>query len=100
MLKIVLPDCQTVTNGDLDLSVLERFGSVQYYPLSSKEQVAERICDADIVLCNKSPMTAETLRHAEKLRYKMCIRDRHEHAGQFFSQSFRVPPFRLFDSAG
>ncbi|MGI6260556.1 MAG: D-2-hydroxyacid dehydrogenase [Acutalibacteraceae bacterium] len=69
MLKIVLPDCQTVTNGDLDLSVLERFGSVQYYPLSSKEQVAERICDADIVLCNKSPMTAETLRHAEKLRY-------------------------------
>lgn len=69
MLKIVLPDCQTLTNGDLDLTTLERFGSVEYYPLSTREQVTERIRDADIVLCNKTPMDAETLRFATHLRY-------------------------------
>lgn len=69
MLKIVLPDCQTVTNGDLDLTALERFGHVEYYPLTAREQVAERIREADIVLCNKVPMDAETLRFADRLRY-------------------------------
>lgn len=69
MLKIVMPDCQTITNGDLDLTVLERFGSVEYYPLTARDQVAERIREADIVLCNKTPMDAETLRFADRLRY-------------------------------
>lgn len=69
MLDIVLPDCKTVTNGDLDLTVLERFGKVTYYPLTSRGEAAERFRGADVVLCNKTPMDASTLRCADRLRY-------------------------------
>lgn len=52
--NIVLTDCNTVNAGDLDLKVLEEFGNVTYYPETSKEQIAERIKDADIVILNKT----------------------------------------------
>ena len=53
-LKIVLTDCETVSANDLDLSVLEKFGEVTYYPDTPKELIAERIKDANIVICNKT----------------------------------------------
>ncbi len=52
--NIVLTDCATVTSGDLDLSILESLGNVTYYKETSPEQTAERIKDADIVICNKT----------------------------------------------
>lgn len=68
-MKIVLPDIKTLTDGDLDLSVLDRFGEVIAYPLTRYEEIAERIADADVVLCNKTRMNAETLKDARKLKY-------------------------------
>jgi len=67
--KIVLTDAQTVTNGDLDLSVFEKYGDVTVYPLTSKEQTAERIADADCVLLNKTVMDEAVLSQAKKLKY-------------------------------
>lgn len=68
-MKIVLPDAQTVTNGDLDLSVLEEFGEVVCYPTSTPEELTLRVADADAVLCNKTRLNRETLRLADHLRY-------------------------------
>ncbi|MBR5871452.1 MAG: D-2-hydroxyacid dehydrogenase [Clostridia bacterium] len=68
-MKIVLTDAQTVTNGDLDLSVFEKYGEVVVYPLTSHEQTAERIADADAVLLNKTVMDAEVLSQAKNLQY-------------------------------
>lgn len=68
-MKIVLTDAQTVTNGDLDLSVFEKYGEVVVYPLTSHEQTAERIADADAVLLNKTVMDAEVLSQAKNLKY-------------------------------
>lgn len=68
-MKIVLPDLKTLTDGDLDISVLEQYGEVITYPLSEYAQIGERIADADIVLCNKTPMNIETLKNASKLQY-------------------------------
>lgn len=68
-MKIVLPDIKTLTDGDLDLSVLEQFGEVIAYPLTKYEEIAGRIADADAVLCNKTLMNAETLKDAGKLKY-------------------------------
>ena len=68
-MKIVLTDAQTVTNGDLDLSVFEKYGEVVVYPLTSHEQTAERIADADVVLLNKTVMDAEVLSQAKNLKY-------------------------------
>ena len=44
-------------------------GEVTYYPNTvTKEEVAERIKDADVVVANKSPFCEETLRDAKNLK--------------------------------
>ena len=68
-MKIVLTDAQTVTNGDIDLSVFEKYGEVVIYPLTSHEQTAERIADDDVVLLNKTVMDEEVLSQAKNLKY-------------------------------
>ncbi len=68
-MQIVLTDAQTVTNGDLDLSILEAYGTVTMYPLSTREETKQRIADADAVLLNKTVMDAEVLACAPHLRY-------------------------------
>lgn len=67
-MKIVLTDCETVSANDLDLSVLERFGEVVYYPETPKELISQRICDADIVICNKTQIGKEEIDAAKKLK--------------------------------
>ena len=68
-MKIVLTDAQTVTNGDLDLSVFEKYGEVVVWPLTSYEETVERIADADVVLLNKTVMDAAVLSQAKNLKY-------------------------------
>lgn len=68
-MKIVILDADTVTNGDIDLSVLSALGELTVYRLTPRESVADRIRDADAVICNKSPITEEAMEKAEKLRY-------------------------------
>ena len=67
-LNIVLTDCNTVTSGDLDLSVLEKFGNVTYYGESLPDEVPERIKDADIVILNKTVLGKSELEGAKNLK--------------------------------
>ena len=66
-LKIVLTDCETVSANDLDLKILEKFGDVVYYPETPKELIAERIRDANIVICNKTVIGKEEIDAAKDL---------------------------------
>lgn len=68
-MKIVITDTQTITKGDISLDFLKKYGEVVIYPLTSKEEISERLKDADAVICNKTPLNRETLAGAEKLRY-------------------------------
>lgn len=68
-MKIVITDAATVTNGDLDLSCLNQFGEVVVYDLTAPEELISRIRDADMVLCNKAPMTADVFQAANRLKY-------------------------------
>ena len=68
-MNIVITDAQTVTNGDLDLSVFEKYGNVTVYPLTSYEETKARIADADAVLLNKTVLDKETLSLATHLKY-------------------------------
>ena len=52
--NIVLTDCNTVNAGDLDLTVLEKYGNVTYYGETRQDQVIERIKNADIIILNKT----------------------------------------------
>lgn len=68
-MKIVLPDAQTVTNGDIDLRVLEKYGEVTCYSLTSSCELPARVRDADAVICNKSVFTNDVFDAAPKLKY-------------------------------
>ena len=66
---IVLPDEATFNRNDIDISVLEEFGTVINYPLTEPEELADRIKSADIILCNKSLVNRETVSDAKNLKY-------------------------------
>ena len=68
-MKIILPDAKTVTNGDLSLEPLREFGEVIVRELTPYDQIAEAVRDADMIICNKTPLNAETLRFADRLKY-------------------------------
>lgn len=68
-MNIVITDASTVTGGDIDLSVFEKFGEVEIYPLTAAEELDGRIENADMVLCNKTVISAETISKAKKLKY-------------------------------
>lgn len=68
-MKIVITDRDTITNGDLDISCLERFGEVVSYGLTAPEELIGRIKEADAVLCNKTQITAEVMDACPSLRY-------------------------------
>ena len=65
MKKIVVLDGKTL--GNVDYIKLNEFGQVIYYDLTLKEEVAERIKDANIVLTNKVVLNKENLRDADQL---------------------------------
>lgn len=67
-MKIVLTDAKTVTNGDLSLEPLKEFGEVIIYELTAYEEIAERVKDADVIICNKTLLNSETLSLAKNLK--------------------------------
>lgn len=68
-MKIVITDAQTVTKGDVSLDSLKDFGEVIVYPLTTPEQLIERIGDADAVLTNKSRITRDVMKACPNLHY-------------------------------
>ena len=68
-MKIILTDAKTVTQGDLSLEPLKEFGEVVVYELTAYDEIAERVRDADAIICNKTPLNKDTLRLASHLKY-------------------------------
>lgn len=60
-MKIVILDGHALNPGDLNWDFLNQFGEVTVYPRTPDDQIAARIGDADIILLNKTPITAATL---------------------------------------
>lgn len=70
-MKLVLLDAATLGEG-LDFGVLDRFGEVVRYPISSPDEVGARIADADIILINKIKINEAVLAAAKQLKL-ICI---------------------------
>ena len=69
-MKIVILDAETLTiNNDIDFSIFDQYGEVTIYQSTKDEEIAERIKDAEVVLCNKSAMNEKNLCGAKKLQY-------------------------------
>ena len=67
MTKIVFLDEYSL--GDMDLTPLKELGEYVGYDRTSKDQVLEHCKDAEVVICNKTVLRAETLRALPDLRF-------------------------------
>ena len=70
-MKITVLDANTLGN-DLDLSRLSSVGEVTVYDLTSKDEVANRIKDSDVVVLNKVKLCDENLSGAINLKL-ICV---------------------------
>lgn len=68
-MKIVLTDAQTVLDNLVNADILKQFGDVEVFGLLRYDEVAEKIADADMVVCNKTLLDKNTLRLAKNLKY-------------------------------
>lgn len=71
-MKICILDGYSLNPGDLDWSPVERLGDVTLFDRTPADKIAERAADADIVLTNKVPFSADTLRQLPRLRF-ICV---------------------------
>lgn len=68
-MKIVITDAQTVLDDLVNADELYKLGEVEQYGLLKYEDAAEKIADADIVVCNKTLLDSHSLRLAKNLKY-------------------------------
>ncbi|MDD9266471.1 D-2-hydroxyacid dehydrogenase [Paenibacillus sp. GCM10023248] len=68
-MRIVVLDGYTLNPGDLDWDGLHQLGDIVVYDRTAEAQITDRAADADIVLTNKTPLSAATIRQLPKLRY-------------------------------
>lgn len=71
-MKIVILEGHAVNPGDLSWEVLNEFGEITVYDRTAPEEAAARIGDAEIVLINKTPVTAELLDACPSVRL-ICV---------------------------
>src|SRR5574344_2850328 len=68
-MKIILTDAKTVTQGDLSLEPLNKFGDVVINQLTDYDDIAKTVKKADAIICNKTILNEETLRLADNLKF-------------------------------
>ena len=57
---------------DTPIEPLSRFGEVVVYNATARDEIADRVCDADVIIINKVKITADVLYAAKKLKL-ICI---------------------------
>jgi len=68
-MKIVVLDGYTLNPGDLNWQGFEELGSLEVYDRTEPSLILKRAQDAALLLTNKTPLTAETLKQLTSLRY-------------------------------
>ncbi len=71
-MKIVVTDGNAVNPGDLSWEFLQKYGDVTVYPRTPAELAVERLQDADMILINKTPITAQVLDACPHLKL-ICV---------------------------
>jgi len=68
-MKIVVLDGFTLNPGDLNWDKFSQIGDLQVYDRTYPEEIRERTADANIVLTNKTVLTAEDIAAMDKVEY-------------------------------
>ncbi|MEP6597302.1 MAG: NAD(P)-dependent oxidoreductase, partial [Ginsengibacter sp.] len=65
---IVITDGYTLNPGDLSWDDFKNIAEVKYYERTPFDEVTERCREATVIITNKTPVTAETIQSALKLK--------------------------------
>lgn len=68
-MKIVILDGYTENPGDLSWEGFEKLGELTVYDRTPAEEIAARIGDAEAVIINKTPLSAETFAACPSIKY-------------------------------
>lgn len=68
-MQIVVLDGRTLSDCGLNFDKFRDYGEVTVYEITKPEEITERIKDAEVIICNKSALSADLLSKAPKLRY-------------------------------
>lgn len=68
-MKIVVLDGYTLNPGDLSWEGFEKLGDFTCYERTAENEILDRIGDAEIVITNKTPLTAETIKACSQIKY-------------------------------
>lgn len=68
-MKIVVLDGFTTAGYDLNFDIFKKYGEVVYYDETPKEKIVERAFDADIIISNKTNITAAEFDKLQKCRF-------------------------------
>jgi glycerate dehydrogenase len=68
-MKLVVLDGYALNPGDLSWQAMESLVPCEVYDRTRPEEIVARSAGAELVLTNKTPLRAETLRRLPKLRY-------------------------------
>lgn len=71
-MKIVILDGHAVNPGDVSWDCFKQFGDVTVYEFTQEHQILERIGDAEIVMTNKTPLTADTFAKCPHIKL-VCV---------------------------
>lgn len=88
-MKIVVLDGQALNPGDLSWQCFEQYGDITVYDRT--ENAVQRIGDADIVLVNKVPMTAEVIAECPNLKLICCLSTGYNVVDIDFARSRNIP---------
>ena len=68
-MNIAVLDGYTLNPGDNPWTAIEKLGGLTVYDRTPVDQIVERAKDAEIILTNKCPLSAETLAQLPKLKF-------------------------------
>lgn len=68
-MRIVVLDGYTLNPGDNPWSAVEALGQLTVYDRTAPQEIVQRAAEADIVLTNKTPLTAQTLEQLPRLKF-------------------------------
>lgn len=68
-MKIVVLDGHTLNPGDIDWKGFEALGELTVYDRTPADQIVKRMGHAEVVLTNKTPLSADTIAACPSLRY-------------------------------
>lgn len=67
-MKIVITDGFTLNPGDLSWQKFQTLGEVQYYDRTSSEEILDRVIQAEVIVTNKTPISADTIQKCKSLK--------------------------------